>query len=218
MTWREGKTNPADYLSRHAITLRLLPKKWQEECGELEKTVWFLQFSPYTEAISLEKIIKRTETDTVLKKLTKSIQKGYIDKKDEDMKPFSKIQDEISISDSGQILKKDRIILPASLIAIAIKKAHQGCHPGLTKMKRRLRTHFWFPPDGHEDQLLGCQLFTTKTTKEPITTPGETWKEVNIDLFGPTPSKNHILVVQDNCSFQLLRVSAQQQLNPAYRH
>ena len=130
----------SSYLNRHAITLGQLHREWQEECGELEKTVWFLQFSPYTEAISLKKIIKRTETDPIIKKLTKSIQKGYIDKKDEDMMPFSKIQDEISISDSGLILKKDRIILPASLIAIAIKKAHRD-HPGLTKMKRRLRTH-----------------------------------------------------------------------------
>ena len=74
------------------------------------------------------------------------------------MKPFSKIQDETSISDSGLILKKDRKILPASLIVIAIKKAHQGGHPGLTKMKRRLRTHFWFSPDGREDQRIGEEL------------------------------------------------------------
>ena len=48
-----------------------------------------------------------------------------------------------------------------------------------------------------------CQLFTKKTTKaitNPQRTPDKVWEEVNIDLFGPTPNKKHVLVVQDSLS------------------
>ena len=48
-----------------------------------------------------------------------------------------------------------------------------------------------------------CQLFTPKTTKEPISTQPTSkgpWEEVSIDLFGPMPNRKYILAVQDNFS------------------
>ena len=105
-------------------------------------------------------------------------------------------------------MKGDKIVLPQSLHAEAIAKAHQGGHPGMSGMKRRIRSHFWFPGiDKLVEEAVSacqsCQLLTNKTTKEPLSmlrTPEKVWENVNIDLFGPMPNQKHVLVVQDQLS------------------
>ena len=48
-----------------------------------------------------------------------------------------------------------------------------------------------------------CQIFTNEKTHEPEkphNVPEKCWSEVAVDLFGPMPSSNHIVVVQDLAS------------------
>ena len=48
-----------------------------------------------------------------------------------------------------------------------------------------------------------CQAFTDKKTCEPLAShpvPEHNWSRVAVDLFGPMPSDNHIVVVQDMAS------------------
>ena len=48
-----------------------------------------------------------------------------------------------------------------------------------------------------------CQLFTDKKTTEPIrphSVPSRCWEKVAVDLFGPMPSSNHVVAVQDLAS------------------
>ena len=78
--WVKGSVNPADFMSRRGTPFTKLPRKVQKETTELEKTVWFLQFSPYTEAISMDRIIKETQKDPLLSSLKDHIRKGYIPK------------------------------------------------------------------------------------------------------------------------------------------
>ncbi len=213
--WRNGKNNPADYLSRHATPFSKIPRSWTLETSEFEKTVWFLQYGPYTESISMQRIIEETSKDPTLIKLDQQIKKGFIPKSLTDLSPYRKFFDELSISDVGLILKGDKIILPEKLWQVAIKKAHQGGHQGMNCLKRRIRRHFLFP---RLDCLIEkkvklckpCQMFTNKTTKEPlkiIKHPEEAWQDVSIDLFGPMPDKKHIVVVQDmNTQFPAAKV------------
>ena len=98
-------------MSRHATELSKVPKLWREEAGELEKTVWFLNFSPYTEAISWSKIVKETERDDSLQRLEGHIRKGYILTKANDWKPYRNIFDSLTISDVGLVLKDERVVL-----------------------------------------------------------------------------------------------------------
>ena len=56
--WEKGTDNPADYLSRHATPRHKLACTEWNESMELEKTVWFINYGPYTEAVSLERIIE----------------------------------------------------------------------------------------------------------------------------------------------------------------
>ena len=120
--WKKGETNIADYLSRHATPIKHVRREQKLETSELEKTIWLLQYDPYVEAVSLEKIIKATKEDKVLAMLKKDIRRGYLSKSQKELAPFSKIFDQLSISDSGIILKKEKIILPRLLVETAIKR------------------------------------------------------------------------------------------------
>ena len=207
--WEKGEDNCADYLSRHATPLKHIPSEQLEEADEMEKTVWLLQFGPYVESVSVGNIIRATKEDPILTKLASSIRKGYINPNDTDLKPYAKILEQMTISDSGIILKENKIILPSKLIQVVIKKAHQGGHPGMTSMKRRIRAHF-YRPGLNEDieravkSCRECTLFTSKNRKSKlhpqITEQYNAWEKVSIDLFGPMPDNRHIVVVQDMVS------------------
>ena len=48
-----------------------------------------------------------------------------------------------------------------------------------------------------------CLAFTDKKTSEPLAAhgvPSKNWSKVAVDLFGPTPSSKHVVVVQDLAS------------------
>lgn len=121
----------------------------------------------------METIIEATENDPCLQQLKDAINKGYIPKSNTSLMPYQQVFDEITVSDEGLILKKENIVLPESLWQTTIDKAHQGGHPGLSRMKRRFQSHFWFPlldqkVTAKVNECNGCQLFTRKTTKEPL--------------------------------------------------
>ena len=72
--------------------------------------------------------------------------KGFIPKEAGDKwKQYRNNLHSMTISDSGLVMKDEKMILPRSLWDLAIEKAHQGGHPGETKMKSRIRNHFWIP-------------------------------------------------------------------------
>ena len=140
----------------HLINFRRILRKRQEN---LKKTVWFIQYAPFTEAVSMKRIIKNTEQDTLLQKLKRQKEIGYIAKSSIELSAFKKVFDKLTISDEGLILKGEKIILPSKLIKSALEKAHQGGHPGMNGMKRRLRSHFWMPKlnEHVENFVQSCQ-------------------------------------------------------------
>ena len=203
--------NPADFLHRHATPISKLSKALIKETSEFEKTVWFLQFFAHTKSISMSTIIKESEMDDTIRDLKQPIRKGYIPKEKKDLTQFHKIFDELAISDEQLVMKsheEEKIILPESFWDIAITKAHQGAHPGMSSMKRRIRSHFWLPKLNQKlEDLVNsckeCQLFTHKNTKEPLishNTNKEAWQDVSIELFGPVPDQKHVLVILDKMS------------------
>ena len=117
---------------------------------------------------------KRHIKTPLSKKLKRYIRKGYIPAACSDLAPFRKVFDHLTITDDGLLMKGEKIILPEALQEIGIKKAHQGAHPGMSGMKRRLRTHFWFPKmdvviENFVSQCKECQMFTNKRSKHTIT-------------------------------------------------
>ena len=209
VVWQKGTTNAADYLSRHAMPLKHMPKEIELETMELEKTVWFMQYSPYTEAVSITQLIEETNKDPVLRSLKNFMRKGYLPKSKKHLAPYSKIWDQLTALDTGLIMKGEKIVLPEAMIKTAIEKAHQGGHPGMTTMKRRLRTHFWCPQLNERVQEVvkscgQCAMFTPKNRKNPLQPhmlkEFNAWEKLSVDLFGPMPDHRHILVAQDMVS------------------
>ena len=210
VVWERGVTNMADYLSRHAMPLKHhLAEVREEETKELEKTVWFLQYSPYTEAVSVTQLIEETRNDPVLEQLKNHLQKGNLPKANKQLAPYAKVWDQLTILDSGLVMKGEKIVLPQSMIKTAIEKAHQGGHPGMTTMKRRLRTHFWCPQLNANVQEMvknckECAMFTPKNRRNPLQPHKlesfNAWEKLSVDLFGPMPDQRHVIVAQDMVS------------------
>ena len=102
-------------------------------------------------------------------------------------------------------MRGEWVVLPTSLIDSAVERAHQGGHLGESNLKHRIRTHFWFPnlDEAVRTKVASskpCQLYTSKITKEPqsmLKGPSSVWDTVALDLFGPLPTGEHVLVVQD---------------------
>ena len=132
----------------------------------------------------------------------------YIPKNDKDLAPVRQIFPEIMSLANGTLVLQDRIMLPASLHDKAVRLAHMGAHPGQNGLLRRLRSHFYIPNLDKRvkefvETCLDCQSYTNKNVREPIQpnkVPEKCWEEVSVDLFGPLPSSNHIVVVQDLAS------------------
>lgn len=187
-----------------------------------------LTFSPYTEAVFLKKIARETAKDKELKQLSKYIHKGYIPNSIRKLQKYKKFEDQITEVD-GILYKQNQIILPETLWSRAIKKAHQGGHPGMNSLKRRIRSHFWFPKlnkmvEDTVKQCPGCQMHTNKANKAPlqhVPIPSKAWQDVSLDLFGPMPDKRHILVVQDIKSrypvAKIIHSTSAQQVIPAIK-
>ena len=71
---------------------------------------------PYSEAVSLPNIIEETASNKVLRKLKGHLKRGYIpacDKKE--LGCFGKVWDDLTVSDTGLVMKGEKIVLPESL-------------------------------------------------------------------------------------------------------
>ena len=82
--------------------------------------------------------------------------------------------DYFTISDQGLILQREKIVLAAALQHNAFQKGHLGGHPRIDSLKIQIRRHFWFLKMNEFIEFAVrschlCQIFTIKTTKEPIT-------------------------------------------------
>ena len=208
--YRKGKENNADFLSRHAVPWESLSRDLKAEADEVTNLLYHLRLSPIVDALGIGEIAKETSEDSCLSQIQKLLAEGktFIPKSNSLLSPFRQIFSEITSLANGTLLMQDRIILPASLHDKAVRLAHMGAHPGQNGLLRRLRSHFFIT--GLDERVkkfvetcLDCQTFTTKYVREPIQpnkVPQKCWEEVSVDLFGPLPSSNHVVVVQDLAS------------------
>jgi hypothetical protein len=208
--YRKGKDNSADFLSRHATPWQALPKSVKEEADAVTNLLYHLHLAPIVDAIGIREIAHETSRDPCLSEIQKLLAEGktFIPKRNQQLAPFRQVFPEIMSLANGTLVLQDRIILPASLHEKAVRLAHMGAHPGQNGLLRRLRSHFYIRNlDERVKKLvetcLDCQTFTNKNVREPIQpnkVPRKCWEEVSVDLFGPLPSSNHIVVVQDLAS------------------
>ena len=102
------------------------------------------------------------------------------------------------------ILRGVRIVIPEKLRQRVLRLAHEG-HQGIVKMKERLRSKVWWPGVDKEAErkcreCYGCQLVTKETIIPPVKTtrlPERPWQDLALDLLGPLPTGEHLLVLVD---------------------
>ena len=204
----KGSSNQADYMTKRSKPLSKLPKNQRKEPEELNNLLYMLHVTPVIDHIGLGSIAVATAEDPVLKKIQSFIREGveHIPKGEEpEVWKFNQILPELMIAGNGIIFKDDRIVLPKCLQVKAMELAHRGMHSGQSGLERRLRYHFFFHNMFQKTQKFlqncePCLIFDRKKTKEPITphtVPTKCWEKVSVDLFGPIPSRKHVVVVQD---------------------
>ena len=102
------------------------------------------------------------------------------------------------------ILLGTRIVIPEKLRQRVLRLAHEG-HQGIVKMKERLRSKVWWPGVDKDAErkcrgCYGCQLVTKETIIPPVKTtplPDRPWQDLALDLLGPLPTGEHLLVLVD---------------------
>ena len=100
------------------------------------------------EEITPKRIIEETQKDIILQSVIQHIYDGSRPTAPE-LKHFRNIFEELTVSDSGLLLRQHRVILPSSLRKETIKKAHCKGHFGCSGFKRQMRNHFDFPDLDH---------------------------------------------------------------------
>ena len=100
------------------------------------------------------------------------------------------------------ILRDTRIVIPSKLRTRVLVLAHEG-HPETVSMKQRLRPKVWWPGIDRQAERFcktchGCQLVSRPANPEPIKPtllPRGPWQDLAVDLLGPLPSGDSVLVV-----------------------
>jgi len=210
--YRPGKTNPADYLSRHPISRTESPnhqeRSWVEE---QVRSVIVCAIKPYAEsgfAITLDEIRDATQNDPELQEVIKYIQNQRWFESSANLQSYKNVRNELSLAD-GLVMRGDRIVIPQKLQDRVIKTAHRS-HQGIVKTKQFLRETVWFTNldrlvEKAVSHCLYCQVATPKSceTMEPLKMtplPDGPWSEVAVDFSGPFKNGDYLLVVIDEYS------------------
>ena len=185
-----GSTNAADYLSRHPS---IYSTELNDQCAEHFINMISNHASP--------KSCKDTCKDTTLQHVIESIQKNNWSKH---LQPYYAIHNQLSIY-NNVLLKDNQIIIPKNLRHSVLQIAHSQ-HQGIQKMKNLLCQKAWWPTFNHDVEELikhchPCQVNTApKSHSQPLElpeTPQNNWEKLAVDLKGPLPSSESILVIID---------------------
>ena len=213
ISYSPGKTNPADYLSRHPLAT----SHSSTASDQAEEYIAFLAFHTTPKAMTVAEVKQFTRADPTLQAVIAALHNNSWHStvqtpgtlvNSQDLHALYNIRDELSVSDYHDlVLRAHRLIFPHALRQRAIHIAHEG-HQGLTKTKQLLREKIWFPGiDGLTkkllDNCLACQATTIQHPFEPLRMtklPSAPWQQLSIDFCGPLPSSDMLFVVIDEYS------------------
>ena len=195
-----GKTNPADVLSRLP-----LPNQATRERAIAEDYINAILTYAIPCAMSRNDIASATTDDHELQRVISRVQTGKWDEFDT-ASAYYKVRHELALKD-GILLRGTRIVMPRGLRQRTLDLAHET-HQGIVRTKQLLRTKVWWPNiDEHVEKLVkecrSCQLesgLPSRQPLEPTVMPPHPWHTVHVDLCGPLPTGETLLVVVDNAS------------------
>jgi transposase InsO family protein len=195
VVYRPGNTNIADALSR------LNQPKPKDLSSETEEMIRFVVQESTPVALTPREIERESDKDPELASIRHFIQTG--DWSNCKMPSYLCVKNELCVM-GKLVLRGDRIVIPRSLRETVLKSAHEG-HQGIVKTKSRLRTKVWWPKlDVDAEKMCkscsGCQVVGQFSPPEPMMRtepPMGPWQDIAIDLMGPMPTGESLLVVVD---------------------
>lgn len=190
-----GKANIADPLSR-------LPRF--SECSTYdqhgESMLLAVLESATPTALTMNELTEETLKDVELVAVREALNIG---KWNEKLKKYCPFREELGVV-NDIVMRGDRIVVPTNLRKRILKLAHIG-HPGIERTKQRIRSKVWWPNVDKDAEkavksCLECQLVSNSVPSEPMAVrelPQQPWQIISMDMLGPLPSGDSILVLID---------------------
>lgn len=191
--YKPGKSNIADPLSRLCINANHFKAKSDEHVHNIVENA-------RPRAVSIAEIKRYSEEDAEILKVKKGI---YSNDWDDSVKGYKIFESELCFFENV-LLRGNRLVIPSKLRKNVLDAAHEG-HPGIVAMKGRLRCKVWWPRIDKDAETLvksckGCTLVGLPNPPTPMKRrelPEAPWVDIAIDLLGPLPSGDYLLVVVD---------------------
>ncbi|MES9880447.1 MAG: RNase H-like domain-containing protein [Sedimenticola sp.] len=154
-------------------------------------------------AMTLSEIETSSSKDNVLQNVVNSLKSNRWSTKTGEMGAYYKIRSELTVN-NNVVLRGTRLVIPESLRPRVLSLAHET-HQGVVKTKQMLREKVFWPGMGQAVDLLiktcfPCQLLSNPPAPPKIQStelPTGAFKSVAMDLMGPLPTGESILVVID---------------------
>ncbi|KAM7281182.1 uncharacterized protein ISCGN_005682 [Ixodes scapularis] len=145
-----GINNPSDYLSRHPMPSSSADARLAHSANAY---VNFIAHHNIPKAMTRAEVAAATLNDPHFQKVIAALS-NPARWNDPALREFISVQHELSLTDSGLLLKGNCLVLPAALQQQAICLAHIG-HQGVSKTKALMKRKVWFP---HLDSMVQTTL------------------------------------------------------------
>lgn len=194
-----GYQNIADPLSRLVTKMTNVHASSQSDMSE--EYINFVAREATPTAMTTREIEVESESDSELREIRDHMLDGQWHKTK--YTEYLPVRNELS-SIGHLVLRGTRIVVPTVLRGRVLQLAHEG-HPGIVGMKQRLRSKVWWPGidkavENYCKSCHGCQLVGKATKPEPMVRtelPTMPWQHLALDLLGPLPSGESIVVLVD---------------------
>lgn len=151
-------------------------------------------------ALTLKEIQEKTLADGELSAVKEALDTG---RWNDSVKAYLPFREQLLVVNKV-VMRAERIVIPAALRQRVLKLAHIG-HPGIERTKQRLRSKVWWPNADKEAEravksCMDCQLVSGPSRPEPLAVrelPCQPWHTLAMDILGPLPSGESILVIID---------------------
>ena len=203
VAYRPGESNAADYLSRHpdpatSFNNQLTEKATAHVNAMVEWRVPRL--------VPPEEVAAATAADGDLQLVCAALDTGKAYRIPDRLSAYRDVFNELSRSETGLLLRGERICIPTTLQRQVTLLAHEG-HQGSNKTKRLLRSSVWFPAmdkmvESVIKECAACIVSTSAKTRTPLVMsklPNEPWMELSMDFY-TFPDSTELLVVMDDYS------------------
>ena len=138
VVYQPGRLNAADVLSRSPMRMNDMDKLTSEKT---EHFINYLTENDVPKAMTLTEIKTESAKDKTIKDIIKAIKENKWPN-DENLKPYYKIRNELTVNDDI-ILRGSKLVIPHALQARVLSIAHES-HLGIVKTKQLLREKVWW--------------------------------------------------------------------------